>query len=424
MNRKRVLRRVGWTTTLVGLVVLSTGANVARGEDDYKTLGGGVKYEAAGEYSVERCNQILTSELAEFSSFPIAYPAAKNAVRLYRVVYPTVVPEQNNRPLAVSGLIAVPQPVQGTVPIVSYQHGTVFSRSEVPSSPEESSETRLMIANFAAQGYVVIAADYVGKGVSNEGDAFVVKDATAQACLDMLSAARAVCADLHVPTGELFLSGWSQGAYNTLVFLRKLETLGMPVKATALAATPSDVYLLVNRLMNVSSELDVHWVVGVICLLVNSYEHYYGLPGLSQAAIKPEYWQAARDLYENKITWTEAEKRLPFKTKDLLTESFVASGSVVGNRFFRQLQENEAYCWRAKTPARLYYGQIDEVVAPHIATLPVKYQETMGGASMEAVFAGEKADHRAAFLFGIKDQKAWFDSLRALSGPSSAGRSP
>ena len=162
---------------------------------------------------------------------------------------------------------------------------------------------------------------------------------------------------------------------------------------------------------HVSSELDAHWVVGVICLLVNSYEHYYALPGLSKGAIKPEYWQAARDLYENKITWTEAAKLLPFKTRDLLQEDFIANGSVVGNRFFRQLQDNEAYCWRAKTPARLYYGQIDEVVAPYIATLPAKYQETMGGATTQAVFAGQKADHRGAFLFGIRDQKKWFDEM-------------
>ena len=38
----------------------------------------------------------------------------------------------------------------------------------------------------------------------------------------------------------------------------------------------------------------------------------------------------------------------------VLQAEFVAGGSVVGNQFFRQLQANEAYCWRAKTPARLY----------------------------------------------------------------------
>ena len=318
MNKIWNLRANGW---IVVCFVLA-GANSVKAVEGYKEVGGGVKYQAVGEYSLARLNKILTSELVEFSDFKISFPEAKHAVTLYRVVYTTVVPELNNRPVTVSGLIAVPQNVAGTLPVVSYQHGTVFSRTEVPSFPDESAETRLMIANFAAQGYVVIAADYVGKGVSAENDAFVIKDATAQTCLDMVLSSRAVFSDLKIPTGELFLSGWSQGAYNTMVFLRKLETLGMPVKASAMAATPNDVYLLVNRLMNVSSELDVQWVVGVICLLVNSYENYYGLPGLSQAAIKPQYWQAAHDLYVNKITWTQAAKLLPLKTRDLLQPEF------------------------------------------------------------------------------------------------------
>ena len=52
------------------------------------------------------------------------------------------------------------------MPMVSYQHGTVFSKDDVPSRPEQSAETRIMIARFAAQGYVVISADYSGHGYS------------------------------------------------------------------------------------------------------------------------------------------------------------------------------------------------------------------------------------------------------------------
>ena len=55
-------------------------------------------------------------------------------------------------------------------------------------------ETRLMVARFAGQGYIVVAADYIGKGISNEPDAWLVQGATAQACLDMWLAAQAVCA--------------------------------------------------------------------------------------------------------------------------------------------------------------------------------------------------------------------------------------
>ena len=48
--------------------------------------------------------------------------------------------------------------------MISYQHGTVYGKQEVPSFPDQSPETQLMIAQFAGQGYIVIGADYFGMG--------------------------------------------------------------------------------------------------------------------------------------------------------------------------------------------------------------------------------------------------------------------
>ena len=49
---------------------------------------------------------------------------------------------------------------------------------------------------------------------------------------------------------------------------------------------------------------------------------------------------------------------------------------------------------------------------PYVATLPVGYAEAAGGASAQAVYAGDDADHRGAFLYGVLDQKDFFDSKR------------
>ncbi|MCB0053014.1 MAG: hypothetical protein KDE24_26120, partial [Caldilinea sp.] len=149
----------------------------------------GITVESIGAYSVERLNEILTTELAEFSDFAISFPPAKNGVKLYRVTYPSVIPEKKNRPTVASGLIALPDVDEKTLPVAMYQHGSVFGKDEVPSSPENSMETRLMIANFAGQGYMVVGADYFGRGLSQEPNSYIVKPSTQQACLDMLFAA-------------------------------------------------------------------------------------------------------------------------------------------------------------------------------------------------------------------------------------------
>lgn len=401
---------ISWMVLLLLPVV-----SLAAENDAVIRLANGVSYQLIGTYNQDRLNRIGTTELQEFKTVKsdLALAPAQNSVKLYRVSYRTVIPERNNKPVDVTGLIAVPDKAAARYPLVSYQHGTVFSRNEVPSFPEQSMETRLMIAQFAGHGYIVIAADYIGKGSSGATvpDSYMVKESTVQACYDMLVASQAVLADLKLATGDFFLSGWSQGAWSTMQFRNRLESLGMPVKAAAAASTPADLYLLVSRWINRRTALDADWLVGSAALLVNSYERYYGLPGLSSAAIKPQYWQTARDFYENRIGWSEASKVLPKSIGELFQQDFAAASSLMANRFYRQLHENQAYQWRYTTPSRYYYGKADEVITPYIATLPIAYQDTVGGAAATAVFAGDQADHRGTFIFGVLDQKAWFDSL-------------
>ncbi len=371
----------------------------------------GVSCQLIGTYSADRLNTILTSEVKEFCDYPVTYPPARYAVKLYRVIYTSVIPEQNNRPTVASGLVAVPETGAKTMPVVSYQHGTVFSKTSVPSHPDDSMETRLMLAQFAGQGYMVIATDYFGKGESPEFDSYLVKNSTQQACLDMLYAAQAVSKGLKIEWGPLFLSGWSQGGWATMVFLNKLESVGVPVTAAATASAPEDLFAIINRWLHAPEEGDASFLSGLLALQLNAYQEYDGLPGLAQTAIKPAYVSVARDLYLNKISWTEATSKLPKHLSELLQDDFVAAGSVGNTRYWSILQESQAYRWRSKTSLRSYYGDADEVVPPYIATLPVGYQKIMGGAETTAVEVTGKATHRGTFVYAVADEKKWFDQM-------------
>ena len=372
----------------------------------------GVKYELIGTYSIEKLNQILTTELTAFCSYPVTYPKARYAVKLYRVIYPSVIPEQNNRPTVASGLLAVPEGGAETMPVVSYQHGTVFSKTAVPSIPDESMETRLVVAQFAGQGYVVVAADYFGKGSSSELDSYLVKASTQQACLDMLLSAKAVSAELKVKWGPLFLTGWSQGGWATMAFLNKLESVDIPVKAAATAAAPDDLFAIINRWLHAPEDGDAVFIPGLIALQINAYEEYDGLPGLAHAMIKPQYESAARDLFLNKIGWEKASTLLPKHLADMLQDDVVAASSVGNSRYWQICQDNQVYRWRSKTPLRSYYGDVDEVIPPFIAELPVGYQKVMGGAETVGVAVTNKANHRGTFVYAVADEKTWFDSLQ------------
>lgn len=370
-----------------------------------------LQVEPITTYDVTRLNHILTAELADFSDYPATYPPARYPVKLYRVTYPSVIPEQNNRPTITSGLVAVPDNGESKLPVISYQHGTVFSKTEAPSNPDESMETRLMLAQFAGQGYMMIAADYFGKATSVEDDSYTVKRSTQQACIDMLFAAQAVADDRKLEMGQLFLSGWSQGGWATPVFLEKLESAGIPVTAAAYASAPVDLYATVNRWMHAPTKNDAIYLPGVFILQLFAYETYYRMPGLANYAIKPQYQEAARKFYLDELTMEEAERDLPTLVVDLLTDDFMASSNSTTMPYWQIVQDNHAYRFRSSTPQFTYWGGSDEVTPPYIAQMPVAYQQIMGGAPVTAVATGDKANHRGNFVSAVADQKKRFDAL-------------
>jgi acetyl esterase/lipase len=400
--------------TVAALLLIALAMSVVR------TAAAQARYELIGEYDKARLDKVLGDELQEFlSSSPVreeygkdTFPPARYAVKLYRVRYESVVPELGNRPTVASGLVAVPQmDAADPLPVVSYQHGTVFDKDDVPSRPDRSSETRIMIARFAAQGYVVIAADYFGRGDSDLPDSYLVKGSTQQAAFDMLGAARQVLTGLGVTPGRLFISGWSQGGWATLAFLEKLESLKVPVAAAAVASGPVDIALTLDRWLNNPQPGDAFYLPGAVTLQVHAFAYYRQTPGMPAIAIQPDYVAAAGDLYAGRMDFKTFYARTRPTLAEFTTPAFralVASGQ---GAYWQALDASQVYRWRLVTPLRTWYGGSDEVTPVWIGKLPQQVQTLLGGAETKAVDAGAKADHRGVFLRAVLDQKPWFDGL-------------
>lgn len=415
--RRSVLR---WGAGLM----LAAGSPLAQASER-KTGSGGdivageVRSELIGVYDVARFALIGGDELRDFMSIttqPGAYQSsfkpAHYAVKLYKVTYPSVVPELANRPTIASGLVAVPDGAGASLPMVSYQHGTVFDRSYVPSQPENSTETRLALLAFAAQGYVVIAADYFGRGSSDLPDSYLVKRATQQATYDMLGAARRVLASLGIEPGPLFLSGWSQGGWATMALLQKLEALGETVAAAGVASGPMDISLLINRWLNNPQPVDASYLPAAVAMQIQAKAYYNDMAGIDAIAIKPEYLEAARDFYAGRIDYWEFARRTPATLTDFIRQDFRDTIAAGQGAYWELLDASEVYRWRRKTPVRSWYGGKDEVTPVDLAKLPALAAEITGGAPFEALDAGDNADHRGIYVHALLAQKPWFDALR------------
>nr|WP_246161548.1 alpha/beta hydrolase [Segnochrobactrum spirostomi] len=370
------------------------------------SVGSGVTYEFLTRWDVEKLNHILTTDTPAFSGVPVTYSPARNAVKLYRVTYPSVVPELGNRPITATGLIAVPDIEGSAFPMVSYQHGTVYGKQEVPSFPDQSPETQLMIAQFAGQGYVLIGADYFGMGLSPEPQGYLVKGSHQQATFDMLTASRAVLADLKLHDTKLFLAGWSQGGFVTLAMLEKLEASNIPVQATATASAPADAFATFEGFLVFPRRNDAEWITTIFILTAFSYESYYGVPGLARALFTAETYDNIHKAY---LGEPFDAKAIPTDLHKLIRPEFFDPQVFANSAFGRLVAQTQAYRWVIKTPVRTYYGLSDEAIRTELGRLPMTWQQAMGNNKVEAVSTGETS-HRGTFAKAVPAWKSWFDA--------------
>ena len=398
---------------------------VVRAQESFTPVVAGVRYRKIGTYDKDRLATILDKGLDAFMAgstmkpgdFKGRYAAPRHAVTLYEVQCDSVIPEWDNEPTLGSGLLAIPDDGSTTHPLVSYQHGTVFGRDEVPSCPDKSYETQLALAAFASQGYVVIAADYFGLGPSRLPNCYMVPQSTTQAMLDHYRASRAVLAALGQATPQFFVWGWSQGGWTTMQFLRRLETFDIPVTAAATVSAPVDLTAAFRRPIANPRPQDAAWIKGCISNMIWSQEEYMRLPGLAASAIKPEHLAASRKFFDGELDWPAYDASVPGGVVGLLKPEFIVGAETGRGRFWELLEAAGAYRWKIKTPLRTYGGDADEAIPPAVSRMAADFSRLMGSTQAEFFSAGERADHRASYVSATLQAKPWFDGFVKPAAP-------
>jgi pimeloyl-ACP methyl ester carboxylesterase len=371
----------------------------------------GVSYELIGSWDVDKLNEILQVDSPKFFGVSVPYTPARNAVRLYRVIYASVVPERGNKPTVATGLLAIPDTKDSNFPMLSYQHGTVYGKEQVPSFPDQSPETKLAIAQFAGQGYVVIGADYFGMGLSKEPEGYMVKGSHQQATYDMLLASRAVLGHMNLTAPKLFLGGWSQGGFVTMAFLEKLESAGVPVAAAATASAPVDVFVALSGFLDFPRKNDADWVPTLFILSSFAFENYYGVPGLARSLINDAYYDVSRKAYEKQPFETS---QIPTDLHKLVRAEYFDPQFFAASAYGRLVAEKtQAYRWIIKSPVRNFYGETDEAISTGLGQLAMTYQHAIGGGNgqVEAISTGSTS-HRGTYATAVPQWKTWFDAAQ------------
>ena len=198
---------------------------------------------------------------------------------MYHIEYETV--GGANEPTTASAALMIPTGAgancTGSRPIVEYAHGTTTDRN-FNMADMQGGETLLLAALFASQGYIVVAPNYAGYDTSTLSyHPYLIADQQSKDMIDALAAARTALplASLALAhdSGQLFITGYSQGGYVAMAAHRAMQAAGMRVDAAvpmsgpyALAAFADAVfYGEVNGGATISSTY-----------LLTAYQHAYG----------------------------------------------------------------------------------------------------------------------------------------------------
>jgi hypothetical protein len=255
---------------LIGFFIFSCKKETANTEDltqfDYQNQV--TKIEYLGEYNQLNAAQIL--QLANLSQ-PVS---TTTDFVLYRFHYKTRT--FDNSEVVVSGLMGIPKTdkIKG---LVSWQHGTNASRSNSVSTPSPQEGLGLS-SIFAGDGYLFLAADYIGLGASYDLHPYNHVKSTTNSIVDFLKIGDIVLNNLAKDQHNLYMLGFSQGGSATMAVQRSLETnnpTNLVLKASAPIAGP---YNLRGVSIKNSVEKDDASAIFYLSYLSNAYSVIYNQP--------------------------------------------------------------------------------------------------------------------------------------------------
>ncbi len=327
----------------------------------------------------------------------------EHGIELYRVVYGTQAPD--GRLVRASGLLALPKTPPPYRGVVSWQHGTASLRNAAPSSLDHFNGL-LPAAVFAGHGYVLLAPDYIGYGVSEEPHSYYHTKSMAHAVTDFIAANIALFQQQDVAwPGDLYLAGFSQGAHASLASQRLIESAGTYDFGLRGVASVAGAVDLAN--VGIASALEGKSKFGslYIAWIAVSYARDYGLA--LDSVLKEPWVTIAPDLFDGEHSGDVIVSALPAVPTDMLTDEFITA--VKGgyeHPFLSLMRKNELLNWSPVAPVCAYYGDHDVDVTPPQAVLLGKLASTRSKIKIQSV---GPLDHESSMIAAAPLLRNWFD---------------
>ncbi len=332
---------------------------------------------------------------------------AQYGISIYKIVYTTVDPYGNAT--NASGMLAAPDGVQSP-PLFSYQHGTVVLKDEVPSL--EKSEGYYVAGLMASNGYLAVAADYLGLGDSSGLHTYMHAKSSATAVVDLMRAAKTWAAEQEIDlNGQTFVAGYSEGGFVTMAATRELEMFHSGEFTLTASAPMAGPYSISGEMSKIVLDGDAVPTPYYFPYTLLAGDNVYGLGDDYDDLLASPWSTTVPPLFDGLHTSGQIDAALPDAPRDILPATLLET---YGNDEFAPinlaLRDNDLYRWAPQTRMNLYHCTDDDQVP--FANSQVAYDSFIArGAERVELKSLIFGDHASCAIPTLLIMKDWFDSL-------------
>jgi len=344
---------------------------------------------------------------------PITY-----GIEVHKLVFETSDAQGNT--IIGSGAIFFPVDPTGTVcfPRMSYQHGTVLRKTDVPSNLDDGS--LLSGVSSATSGYVVTAPDFHGLGDGPGFPTYVHAKTEAFAVIDLLRAGEEFCATKGVNINDqLFLVGYSHGGHATMAAHREIAEFHSNEFTVTASAPLSGPYDISGVMADVMTGPATYNQPGYAPYVVLGYQEAYGniFNNLSDVFAAP-YDSIVGVMYDGTNSLGAINPLLPSVPRDMFDSTWL-DGFINDpqNPLRIAVEDNDLYNWKPEDPMRILYCLADELVPAQNSLVAYNAFIAAGSTTVSAFDVNSNGTHSSCALPAILGAKAWFDSLAVDTCP-------
>jgi len=361
-----------------------------------------VQSHSLGSMTVNDIQQILTNVNMTIP-FTLNYSVETISINYYTT-------DGNGNQTIASGALIIPQG-GNNLPLVSIQHGTETKDNLVASvSPLNSTEGIIGLI-MASMGYLVVVPDYLGFGVSNVMHPYIHAESLIPSVIDIMRAGKTYSLLNQITLdGRIFLTGYSEGGYTTLVTQRAIEEdyyQEFHLSAVAPMAGPYDLYGMVQTLFQTGQYNHIAYVA----FILTAYNNFYGWNRLSDFFNAP-YSSIVQNLFDGSKTFSEVVNQLPSTFSALMDSNFV-SNVRNGNEhdFLEAMQANTWLDWKPQAPINFFHGDSDDISPYQNALTAVERLNANGGTNIQLTTI-PGGNHENSGPIAIVGAIQWFETMQ------------